>query len=352
MINRKNYLWYVFAGLVLFSFLTVSLFIQQGEFQTIGEQSEYQCQPIAAPWGPEDIVADYDTGLLYISASARQDGAARFNTRGNIHVLDMNGANEQIQLVSGDFIGKFRPHGMSLIKLADGSKRLFAISHPAKAQSVVEIFAVKQAKLTHIETISGLPGGLNSITAIDGERFYATQDGSTSGISSLFNGIFGLEYSEVIYYDGKLSQVVADGFEYANGIELSADGQQLYVADMLKRTLEFYDRDLQTNALTKTGNLNMDAGVDNISRNQDGSFFIAGHPKMFSTFFHISGLKDIAPSVVFRATPPKGGQRGELKVVHLENGFGISGASGAVEFNDKMYIGAITQNRLLSCIKL
>ena len=113
MINRKNYLWYVFAGLVLFSFLTVRLFIQQGEFQTIGEQSEYQCQPIAAPWGPEDIVADYDTGLLYISASARQDGAARFNTRGNIHVLDMNGANEQIQLVSGDFIGKFRPHGMS-----------------------------------------------------------------------------------------------------------------------------------------------------------------------------------------------------------------------------------------------
>ena len=351
MFKKKNIGWLILAVLILISFLTVRLFIQQGEFQTIAVQSEYSCKAIEAPYGPEDMFADYDTGLLYISASARHDAKTRFATDGGIYVLDMKAGNDKISPLKIDLGKRFRPHGISLIQLEDGTKRLFAVSHPALNQSVIEIFDLVAGQLQHVKTVDGLEGNYNSVVAIDGERFYATQDGSGKGVMSKINGVLGLEYAEVIYYDGQKLNVAAAGFVYANGIELSEDGKQLYVTDMLNRTLSFYDRDVQTNALVKTGDLYMDAGVDNIRRNQDGSFFIGGHPKMFSTLFYQMGLTDMAPSVVFHAVPPKDGQGGELRVVYLDDGAQFSGVSGAVRYGDKMYVATIQDNHILSCAK-
>lgn len=351
MFKKKNSLWFVFAGLVLLSFFTVRLFIQQGEFQTIKPQSDYACKAIDAPYGPEDMFADYDTGMLYISASARHDAKTRFATDGGIYTLDMNDETAEILPLKVNLGHRFRPHGISLIALEDGTKRLFIISHPTKNKSNVEIFDVVKGQLQHVKTIESLSGNLNSIVAIDGERFYATQDGSAKGISSTVNGVFGLEYAEIIYYDGQKPSVAADGFVYANGIEISADGKQLYLTDMIERTLIFFDRNVETNALTKTGNLYMDAGVDNIRRNQDGSFFIGGHPKMFSTLFYMMGMKDVAPSVVFHAVPPTDGKGGALSVVYLNDGSQFSGASGAVQYKNKMYVAAVSDNHLLSCVK-
>lgn len=351
MLKKKNIGWFILAVLILLSFLTIRLFIQQGEFQTIKAQSDYACKAIDAPFGPEDMIADYDNGLLYVSASARPAHDDWFKIAGGIHRLDMKTDATKILPIKTDFKQKFRPHGISLIALEDGSKRLFAINHTEAKQSSVEIFEVVGEQLQHIKTINGAFGNLNSIVAIDGERFYATQDGSARGLSPSINGILGLEYAEIIYHDGQQSHVVADGFAYANGIELSADGRQLYVTDMLNRTLEFFDRDVETNALSKTGDLYMDAGVDNIRRNQDGSFFIGGHPKMFTTLFYQMGLADISPSVVFHAVPPKDGEGGELRVVYLDDGLQFSGASGAVSYGDKMFVAAIRDNHILSCTK-
>lgn len=351
MFKKKNIGWFILALLILLSFFTVRLFIQQGQFQTIKPQADYACKAIDAPFGPEDMVADYDTGLLYISASARPVNGDWFEIAGGLHVLDMQTDGVKILPMSTDFKQNFRPHGIDLIELEDGSKRLFAVNHPKENQSSVEIFEVVGDQLQHIKTVNGAFGNLNSLVAIDGERFYATQDGSARGMSSTINGVFGLEYAEIIYHDGQQSHVVADGFAYANGLELSADGKQLYVTDMLNRTLEFFDRDVETNALSKTGDLYMDAGVDNIRRNQDGSFFIGGHPKMFSTLFYQMGLADTSPSVVFHATPPKDGKGGELRVVYLDDGTQFSGASGAVSYGDKMFVAAIRDNHILSCTK-
>lgn len=350
MFKKKNILWFIFALLVATSFFIVRLFIQQGEFQTIAAQSDYQCTRMQTAYGPEDVFADYQTGLLYISASARHDAENRYNMRGDIYVLNMNDEAAGIKLASVDMQGKFRPHGISLIKLESGAKRLFAISHPAAGESQVEVFNVVQGKLTHLNTITGLTGGLNSIVALDGERFYATQDGSTKGISSLVNGVLNLKYSEVIYYDGTTSKVVADGFAYANGIELSSDGKTLYVSDTLDRTLTFFDRDLTNNELTQSGSLYLDAGGDNIRRNRDGNFFIAGHPKMFSSFFYLMGLTDMAPTAIFNAIPPKDGQGGELRMIHLEEGGLMSAASGAVKYRDKMYVASVVDPFILSCV--
>ncbi|PCI87173.1 MAG: hypothetical protein COB24_07135 [Hyphomicrobiales bacterium] len=351
MFKKKNIGWLILAVVILISFFTVRLFIQQGQFQTIKSQSEYACKAIEAPYGPEDMFADYDNGMLYISASPRHDEKTRFATDGGIYVLDMNANDDKITPMMADLNERFRPHGISLFTLKDGAKRLFVINHPAKNQSTVEVFDLVAEQLQHVKTVNGLEGNYNSIVAIDETRFYATQDGSGQGVLSVIKGVFGLEHAEIIYYDGQKLNVVADGFVYANGIELSEDGQQLYVTDMLNRTLEFFDRDVETNALVKTGDLYMDAGVDNIRRNPDGSFLIGGHPKMFSTLFYQLGLTDIAPSVVFHAVPPKDDQGGELRVVYLDDGTQFSGASGAVRYGDKMYVASIRDNRILSCTK-
>lgn len=348
MFKKKNIGWFILAFIILLSFFTVRIFISQGEFKTIVAQSRYDCKAVAAPFGPEDMIADYETGLLYISASARPiDG--RYAIRGNIHVLDMNSDDMIMSSVTNDFTPKFRPHGISFIKLEDGSKRLFAISHPSEGESRVEIFDVAGKSLSHVKTIEGLTGGLNSLVAIDGERFYTTQDGQFRGISPVVNGVLGLNYGEIIYYDGQESHVVAEGFAYANGIEMSSDGKTLYAADTLGRTLSFYTRDLKSNLLVKSGDLYMDAGIDNIRRNEDGTFLIGGHPKMFSSLFYMAGRKKIAPSVVFHAIPPKDGTGGELHAVYLEEGELMSATSGAVQYKNKMFVASIVGNKILSC---
>lgn len=351
MNTKKRIYIGLFVVLLLVSFFTVRLFVQQGQFQSIVAQSNYQCQPLKAPFGPEDLVADYDSGMLYISASPRHNQKNKWKMRGDIYSMDMTGESTKMSLISDGFATNFRPHGINLLTKADDSKMLFAINHPNKGVTTVEVFNTNSKQLEHIKTFNNVPDGLNSIVVIDENRFYATQDGHTRGISGFINAVLGLKYSEVIYYDGEKSNVVADGFVYANGIEMSADGNEVYVTDTLERTLNIYKRDKASNALTKTGDIYLGAGGDNIRRNEDGSFIIAGHPKMFSTFFHMMGLRDLAPSVVFKATPPQNGQGGELRVEHLEEGKTLSASSGAVQYKNKMFVGTVVENRMLYCVK-
>ncbi len=350
MSRNRKILTFIFILVIALSFFIVRLFIGQGEFQAIAAQSDYQCKVIESPYGPEDLIANYDKGLLYISASPREGGNQRFEQSGGIYYIDMKADADLIKPVTNDFSQKFRPHGMSLVHLENGKTLLFAISHPILGKTNVEIFNVDGSVLSHVKTVTDVPDGLNSIVAIDEQRFYATQDGHTRG-SAFINGVFKLKKSEIIFFDGEKSNVVADGFVYANGLELSADGSQLFVTDTIERTLVFYDRNQQTNGLTKSGDLYLDAGGDNIRRNQDGSLYIAGHPKMITTFSHMQDISKAAPSVVFHAIPPKDGKGGELRVVYLEDGSNLSGASGAVQFENKMYVGTISDHKILSCIQ-
>ncbi len=347
---KKNKFLIIFSLLMLTSFLTVRLLVQQGEFKYIKAESDYQCQSLDAPYGSEDLFADYDTGQLYISASPRhlQDS---FTQGGNIYILNMNDANPKIGVLLTDFDKKFRPIGISLITLENGTKRLFAINRPQAGTSTVEIFDIVDGKLQHIKSISGLSGSLNSITAINGEKFYATEDGTSRGFGAMLNGTFKLKYSEVIYYNGNKATIAADGFVFANGIEMSQDGTQVFVTDTVNRTLVTLDRDINTNALTKTGVIYIDAGGDNIRRNQDGSFSIAGHPKNLSSLLYIQGKKKTSPSIVYHATPPTNTKGGELRVVYLEDGSTLSGSSTAVRYNNKMFISSVIQNKILSCTK-
>ena len=351
MLKKKNVGWIILAVVTLLSFLIVRAFIQNGEFQTIVAQSNYTCKAIEAPYGAGDLFADYDTGLLYISATPRHLCEYNPSVRGDIYVLNMDDNTYIIELASAKFNKSFKPHGISLIKLADGTKRLFVINHVSDSADAVEVFEVNGKKLNHIKTIGGFETGLNSLVAIDGERFYATQDGHTRGVSGFINGLFKLEYAEIVYYDGENLQMVADGFVYANGIEMTQDGNQVYVTDTAKRTLSFYDRDIVTNKLTKSGDIYLDAGGDNIRRNADGSFLIAGHPKNFSSYFYKNGLYDKAPSVVFNAIPPKDDKGGELHAVYLDDGTELSASSGAIRYKNKMYVGSVMDNKILSCVK-
>src|SRR5690606_28881387 len=130
----------------------------------------------------------------------------------------------------------FRPHGISLHIAADGSRRLFAVNHPAAGSEAVEIFDIAEdGMLTHSRSVTDpLFVSLNDVVAVGPESFYATNDhASKNGLHQLFSNLLLLRNTNVIYFDGASGRVAADKFGLANGINASPDGRRIYIADLM-----------------------------------------------------------------------------------------------------------------------
>lgn len=67
---------------------------------------------------------------------------------------------------------------------------------------------------------------LNDIVAVGPEHFYATNDHYfVDPYLSYWELYLGLSWSYVVYYSPNEVKVVADGFDFANGINISPDGK-------------------------------------------------------------------------------------------------------------------------------
>ena len=63
---------------------------------------------------------------------------------------------------------------------------------------------------------------------------------------------------------------MADGLRFANGINKSADGEHIYVAETTGREIRTYTRNIFGGDLTPAGQLPIASGLDNIAMSADG----------------------------------------------------------------------------------
>ncbi|MCC5866270.1 MAG: SMP-30/gluconolactonase/LRE family protein [Wenzhouxiangella sp.] len=142
----------------------------------------------------------------------------------------------------------------------------------------------------------------NDVIAIDHERFYFTNDhGSPPGFRRTLEGYLRLPWSNVVYFDGEVFRVAAEGLTYANGINLSPDGRHLYVAEVTRSRVREYRRDPATGRLEEKRRLNIGFGVDNIEVDPvSGDLWIGGHVKLLSFVRHMNSPAVPAPSQVVR----------------------------------------------------
>jgi arylesterase/paraoxonase len=322
-----------------------------GAFTDLDTKLVDQCRHVDIAPGTEDVTIDPEMNLAFISAADRRgwynnSGAEGVNPLNGIYAMSMDG-KDSVRRVS-PAMENFLPHGVSLWRGENGEKRLFVINHPPTGEEFVEIFDVGPAgDLTHIETVS-FPAmhSPNDLVAVGPRQFYATNDKRfEKGPLSLLESYLALPVTDVVYYDGETGISIFGGLTYANGINKSADGATIYVAELLKRRIGVFDRNLETGALKRVKNLRIHTAPDNIEVSRDGALWIAGHSKIFDFVEHAKNPDAIAPSHVIRLNPRNGLTSDVLVSVNGE----INGASVGAVWDNTLVVGAVFDGHVMVC---
>lgn len=309
-----------------------------------------KCLRVDVAPGTEDVTIDPELDLAFIAAADRrawynEGGAKTVNPQNGVYAMALDGSS--VRRVSPP-MNDFLPHGISLWRGGDGSKRLFAISHPPSGEELVEVFDVgENGDLTHVETIS-FPEMFspNDIVAVGPRQFYVTNDKKyETGLLAALEAYLALPLSSVAYYDGESGQIIEGGIAYANGINKSADGKTVYVAELLKRRILVFERNPETNALMRVKKLNVDTAPDNIEVSKDGALWVAGHSRIFDFLEHAKDETNTAPSHVIRIDPRNGRATDAFISIDGE----INGSSVGAVWTDTLIVGAVFDGHVMVC---
>jgi arylesterase/paraoxonase len=105
-----------------------------------------------------------------------------------------------------------------------------------------------------------------------------------------------------------------------------------------------YDRDPQTERLTRRGQIDLRSGPDNIDVDADGNLWIAAHPKLLRVLAHQKNASELSPSQVLRVSPD-----GKVEEIYMNGGEQVSAASVAAVSGKRMLIGEIFDDGFLDC---
>jgi arylesterase / paraoxonase len=301
-----------------------------------------QCTPVAGIAGPEDIQIDAARSRVFISSRDRRTDAAR----GAIHVFDIAnplGAEGWRDMTMG-LPTKFKPLGLDYYE-DDEVRRLFVVNEAGKS---VEMFDVKNdGMLVHLETFNEPRlTSPNNVVAVGRRSFYVTNDvqpGRNTRIGRI-HFLTRQASGQVFFTNGASWRVAAEGLRFANGIEASADGARIYVAETAGGAVQVYDRDLETGVLSLGQTIRLDASPDNITVDDAGVLWVAALPQPLSVPAHAGNSKNRAPSEVIRI-----GEDGAPRTIYRDNGRELSASTAAARFGRTLIIGALYDEKFLIC---
>ncbi len=311
-------------------------------FDEIERSFAGQCTPVAGIAGPEDIQIDAVRSRVFISSRDRRTKEAR----GAIHVFDIANplGDEGWRDMTMGAPTQFEPLGIDYFE--DGEvRRLFVVNEAGKS---VELFDVKNdGMLVHLETFAERRlTSPNNVVAIGRRSFYVTNDvqpGRNTRIGRI-HFLTRQASGQVLFTNGTSWRVAAEGLRFANGIETSADGAHIYVAETAGSAVKVYDRDKQSGALTLAETIRLDASPDNISMDEAGALWVAALPQPLSLPSHAGNPKKRAPSEVIRIDAD-----GAPQTVYRDNGRELSASTAAARLGRTLIIGALYDEKFLIC---
>ena len=338
-------LWIAASLLLVVGAWALYLYAMAGEFRDLVAKGIGECEPVDGAPGAEDIAIDRDRALALISSDARRTGAP-----GAIYAYDLKSRGEPRALTGepgADGPATFHPHGLSLIEKGEQSS-LMVVNHPGEQDSV-EIFGWDGVRLEHRRTVTDpLLYNLNDVAALDAERFYATNDHGGPADREAREDYLRLSRGNVVFWDGQRARKVADGIAYANGVTLSADALELYVASTTTGRILVYDRDDETDDLSLRKEISLRTGVDNLALDLYGGLWVAAHPKLLTFVSHARDPEKRSPWEVIWVDP-SGMAEPSIRPVVLSLGEQLSGASVAAPWGDKLVIGSVFEEHFLVC---
>ena len=220
----------VIVCLVLFGLRTAW---RSGSFKTIKNNFAGSVQKIEGITGGEDITIDQATGIAYISSDDRwASTVSKKPTKGAVFSLNLNDSIPTPRNLTADFLqSDFHPHGISLYAGSNGKKFIFVVNHRKNGQ-FIEIFEIQKDLLKHQKSIAHeLIISPNDVVGVGENQFYFTNDHNEKPSGWRYiKDLLTIGTGNVCYFNGETIVVYDEGLKYANGINMSLDGNQIYVA--------------------------------------------------------------------------------------------------------------------------
>ncbi|XP_075413724.1 serum paraoxonase/arylesterase 1 [Tenrec ecaudatus] len=301
--------------------------------------------------GSEDLEI-LPNGLAFLSSGLKYPGIKSFepNKPGTILLMNLNETNPavlELMIIGSNFdVSSFNPHGISTFTEEDNTVYLLVVNHPGST-STVEVFKFQEDEksLLHLKTIRHeLMPNLNDLIAVGPEKFYATNDHYfVNPYLRSWELYLGLAWSYVVYYSPDDVRVVADKFDFANGINISPDGKYVYIAESLAHKIHVYEKHANW-TLTPLKWLTFNTLVDNILVDPvTGDLWVGCHPDGTRIFFYDEENPPASEVIQIRdilSDEPK------VTVVYAENGRVLQGSTAASVYKRKMLIGTVYQKAL------
>lgn len=344
----------IFAGVGLLAVLTIVTldFLRHGgQFEPLGPPTTQPCISVPLGVSAEDLQPDRTRRLVYLSALDRRGLVEGRDVQGDVLQLDLTVEPASIRSALATRPAYFRPHGMSLYRMGDGSARLFVINHLPDAEHEIVVFEQRtDGMFVPIETLRDpLLVAPNAIVAFGPRSFYLANDkGAGSWLGRISELVLRRGRSTVVLHDETGMRVVADHLKSASGVALSPDGTRLYVAETVGKNIRVFGRDLLTNALNPLESIEVPGAPDNLATDPSGRVWIAVHAKTLDLVRHFGDASHPAPTRIMRLTLAADG-RNELTQVFLDEGDRISAGSGGTVIDDELLIGSITDRQVLRC---
>ncbi len=295
------------------------------------------CEALDLAESAEDMQVDRERGLAYLSLIDRAALAQGEAAQGWIGRLDLNASAPAIEPALIDKPDHFRPHGLSLWVDGSGLRSLFVINHPVERgvePELVELFREQEpGRFQHVRTFSDpLITSPNDLVAVGPQQFYVANDSMS-------------ELTKLVYVDGDSAHAVADDIASGGGINASADGGTLYVAETQGQSLRVLRRNPADGSVETVETIPLGTSPDNVDVADDGSLWVGAHSNVVALVMHfIMGAQ--APSQVLRVAL---NGAPEIEEVYLNRGDEISASSVGVTYGDKLLIGSITARKILVC---
>lgn len=336
--------------LLLVSIFAAKGYYQSGGFKTIENRFEGTTQQISGGWGMEDITIDQTTGIAFISSDNRWATSLKHEPeKGAIYVLNLNDSVLTPLSKTAHFEQEdFHPHGISFYQTPEGKKMLFVVNH-RKERAFVEVFEYKNDSLNHVLSVKGdLMVSPNDVVGVGEKEFYFTNDHDAQpSRNRTIKDYLQIGMGNIVHYkDNEMHQMPFKRLKYANGINKSADGKKIYVAETTGRRILIFDRNIQTGALTKSSEIDTNTGVDNIELDTEGNLWVGCHPQLLKFSGHANNEKAFSPSEIIKIKLLPNGKF-EQKTVYMNDGSDISASSVGAVYKDMLLIGPVFQPHIV-----
>ncbi len=324
----------IWGGVTIYSF---------NHFEKVVSRFDGQCQAVAGIIGPEDVQFDYRSKKAFISSYDHRTEKGR----GSIYLFNVRDPLDDTSWEdrTAGVPELFAPRGLHFYD-RDGVRRLFVVNG---AQNTIELYDVDDNnRLIHIETFSERRlRNPKDVVAVGPRAFYVTNDRNDerATLAGKFDFLTRAKSGVVFYFNGTSWHRAADQIRYANGLAVTGDGSRVFVAETSAANLLEYDRDPQTGYLTLRQKIKAGAALDNINIDQSGLLWIGAHPRPLALARQKRDSSFATPSKVLTYNT----KTNTLSTIYADDGSGLSAASSAAHYQNKLIIGSLFEEKFLLC---